>query len=362
MGNFSSLIFPIPSHHWAIAQSFTSQQANSLKAAQTQLNTLAVLAVHDYLQMLDIATDLTQSDSWNPIMRLMADVADLKIVGQGVVECRPVRWSVDAAARPSHCLVPPEVWSDRDESGVLNRLGYIVVGIDYAQRQATLLGFCATVKQERLPLSRLQSLETFLILLDRLSPVSLSAWLRGEADPVWHDAIALLQRDFQVQAQATLSMAVAMQQQYPWWQRWRDRLLTRRPPEFEPSWALRSALSPPGETAAHPLAPGKIAKAKHLRLGPSEDSPWVTFVVAITPEAQQQIQVVAQLHPVGGDRTLPPDISLSLHEDSDVPLSQTKTRSHDQGIQLRPFRVQNGTDFQLRVTLGEFTIVEAFTI
>jgi hypothetical protein len=122
-------------------------------------------------------------------------------------------------------------------------------------------------------------------------------------------------------------------------------------------------LSPPREAVVSSLAPGKIAKAKELHLGPlEEDALSVTLVVVITPETEQTVEVVAQLHPAGGDRTLPPNITLSLHEDSDVPLSQIKTRSHDQRIQLRQFRVHDGTDFQLRVALGKFTIVEAFTI
>lgn len=361
MGNYSSLIFPIPSHHWAIAHAFTQQPTNRLQAAQIQLNTLAVLAVHDYLEMLGIPTDLPQSDSWNPVMRLMADVADLHIVGKGVVECRPVRWSADEAARPLDCPVPPEVWSDPDEEGVFNRIGYIVVGIDYAQRQATLLGFCAKVQQELLPLNRLQPLDIFLMELDRLRPVSLIAWLQGHTDPIWQDAIALLPQDVLAHEHQKCSTTVAMQLQRSWWQRWRDRFFARSTPEFELSWALRSTLSPPHAAANQLGEVGKIAKAKHLQLGPQDTAPRAILVMAVTPETEHTVQVVAQLRPAGRDRTLPPNLSLSLHTDSTVPLSQTKSRSHDQGIQLHPFRIHHGTKFQLQVTGETFTIVEAFT-
>ncbi|MCF4966823.1 DUF1822 family protein, partial [Nostoc sp. CMAA1605] len=41
-----------------------NQQPTSAKAEQVRLNTLAVWVVNDYLQMMDIPTNLTASDSW----------------------------------------------------------------------------------------------------------------------------------------------------------------------------------------------------------------------------------------------------------------------------------------------------------
>lgn len=100
-----ALPLPITQATRRMAQEFANQQPNANKADQVRLNTLAVLVMHDYLQLMEIPTNLTASDSWNPVLRLCADVADLQVAGLGRLECRPVL--------PSHtlCSIPPETWA-----------------------------------------------------------------------------------------------------------------------------------------------------------------------------------------------------------------------------------------------------------
>lgn len=81
---------PITQSAQQIALQFASEQPNEPKALQVYLNTLAVCAVNNYLRIMDVPTDLTASDSWNPVLRLAADVADLWVIGLGRLECRPV--------------------------------------------------------------------------------------------------------------------------------------------------------------------------------------------------------------------------------------------------------------------------------
>src|SRR6478672_10226529 len=98
-----SLPLPITQTAYNTAQRFSLQQPNPQKAEQVHLNTLAVYAVNDYLQLMGIPTEVTAGDSWNPVMRLCTDVADLEVTGKGRLECRPVKIS------ESTCHVPLEV-------------------------------------------------------------------------------------------------------------------------------------------------------------------------------------------------------------------------------------------------------------
>ena len=119
-----------------------------------RLNTLAVCVVNDYLQMLGIGTELSNSNIWKPAVRLTADIADLEIVGVGILECRPVQ-------KPNQtCYIPAEVWS--------NRIGYVVVQIDKSFREAALLGLSETASIEELPLNKLRPVENLIEHLAQL--------------------------------------------------------------------------------------------------------------------------------------------------------------------------------------------------
>jgi len=87
----SSLTLPITKTARQISEQFAQQQATPEKAEQVRLNTLAVLLVNDYLQMMEIPTDLQASDSWNAAVRFCSDLADLEIIGMGKLECRPMK-------------------------------------------------------------------------------------------------------------------------------------------------------------------------------------------------------------------------------------------------------------------------------
>jgi hypothetical protein len=89
IGN-ESLPMPITQKAIRSARQFASEQRHPDKKEQVYFNTLAVLAVRDYLTLLDIETDLTNCDSWNPVVRLLENVADLYIKNLGKIECRPL--------------------------------------------------------------------------------------------------------------------------------------------------------------------------------------------------------------------------------------------------------------------------------
>ena len=69
------------------ALAFARQQLVAPKANQIYNATIAVYAVHNYLFLLGIHSDLTVSDSCNPILQATVNTADLYIPGKGKLEC-----------------------------------------------------------------------------------------------------------------------------------------------------------------------------------------------------------------------------------------------------------------------------------
>jgi Protein of unknown function (DUF1822) len=113
-----AIFIPLTLKAHGTAESFYQRHSDPQKAKQVYLNTLAIEAVHSYLSWLGVGTDRQSSDSWNPFVQTLADVADLEIPGQGKLECRLVLPGATA------CHVPLAVWGDR--------LGYVVVRLEAA--------------------------------------------------------------------------------------------------------------------------------------------------------------------------------------------------------------------------------------
>ncbi len=147
------LSLPITQAARQTAEEFAQQQPTVEKAIQVRLNTLAVLVVNDYLQLMGIPTNLKAGDSWNPIMRMCTDVADLEIIGIGRLECRPL------LSFAEKCPIPAEVSSER--------IGYVVVRIGQSLQESTLLGFTPSAT-EGIRLAQLQSPEKLLTHLYEL--------------------------------------------------------------------------------------------------------------------------------------------------------------------------------------------------
>ncbi len=172
-----NIALPLTQLAYSTANQFAAEQTNSDKAERVRLNTLAVWLVHDYLDLMGIPTNITGGDSWNSIMRMSADVADLEVTEVGFLECIPCQ------AATSNYNVPPEAWGDR--------VGYIVVQIDDTLREGTILGFSPEVQNGII--SQLQSSDSLLVYLDRLisrvtveaTITNLSQWLEGIVQEGW---------------------------------------------------------------------------------------------------------------------------------------------------------------------------------
>ena len=327
---------PITQKAIETANKFAAQQPNPQKAEQVYLNTLAVLAVNDYLQLMEIETNLAQSDSWNPVVRLCADIADLDLQGLGKLECRPVMASclqvsneieiksyfgafTPCKATPI-CSIPPEVWEER--------IGYVVVEIDENKKEATLLGFAKTAGAGELYLDWLQSLDALLEEIEKLTQprVNLSQWFEDVFDTGWQSLDDLIR--YQV----------------------------------NPKLKFRNGALRKGGVAVKLFSDPDIVRAKLIDLGMQLGNKHVALIMALTQENDGKINILSQVHPAGGDRYLPDHLKLLLLSDPGEPIQEVRSRGLDLWMQLRPFRVTPGTNFSIQVTLADISITEAFTI
>ena len=176
-------IIPLETH--VIAKKFCRYQCRSDRAKQVYLNTLTVSTVNLYLNSIGWSTNLEDSDSWNPVLQTMMNVADLLIPGYGKLECRFVLKGDNTVT------IPPEVWSER--------IGYAIVELDESLRSATVIGFARRITQVKLPLELLESLADFPAYLSQqkraevAQPPTLNKWFTNERDLNWHQLEELLE-------------------------------------------------------------------------------------------------------------------------------------------------------------------------
>ena len=311
-----ALTLPISQTARITAQQFANQQPNLEKAEQVRLNTLAVWVVNDYLQMMDIPTDLQASDSWNPIMRLCGDVADLEVPSIGRLECRPVH------LHQQICSIPPETWEER--------VGYLIVQFDESLEEARLLGFIPSVATETLPLGQLQPLEAFIdhIWQLRQSPVNslvnLSQWFAGIFETGWQTIESL----------------------------WNV-------PELRSTYAFRSVETLELDALKQPESITK--RAKVIDLGIQILNQPVMLIVEISPEKDQQTSIHLQLHAIGNQIYLPPEVHLTVIDSSGAIFLDAQSRKSDNYIQLQ-FRGEPTEQFSVRVALNNTSITEYFRI
>jgi len=325
-----ALSLPITQLARSTAQQFASEQPTTQKAEQVRLNTLAVFVVNDYLQqMMGIPCDLAKSDSWNPVIRLCADVADLEVAGVGRLECRPQRGD-----QPS-CLVPVEVWSDR--------IGYVVVQIDESSWEATVLGFAQTVTTQDLPLSQLQPVED---LFDRLSELRQPVEILAAQTP----AVAL------EKARVNLSQWLSNVFDTSW--QTIESLIN--PTEMDLAFSFRSPSMclEPTETEHSAMS---VRRAKLVDLGMQLAGYPVALIVELTPESEQKRNILLQVHPLENYPYLPPLLQLTVLDESGLIFLEAEARSADNYIQLQ-FRGIAGEQFSVKVALGEASIMEDFVI
>ncbi|HEY9606628.1 MAG TPA: DUF1822 family protein [Allocoleopsis sp.] len=296
-----------------LAQRFHAKQSNSGKAKQVYLNTLAICAVKFYLECLGIETELEQSDSWNPIMQTLVNIADLSIKNRGKLECRPVLPEVNS------CYVPPEVWE--------NRIGYVPVQFDRALTEATLLGFVPSVVTEEVSLNSLRSLAELPEHLGQFGvsawvqePIQLSQWLQNVVETGWETLEALF-----------------------------------NPPQTEFAVNFRS-IPMRNRTPESPVS--GVKRGKLLNLQRLDEQ--VALLVGLKPATPSEMNISVEVYPIGDRLYLPHDLQLMVLDEQGEAVMQAQARS-TKNIQLH-FSGESGESFGVKVALGDVSITEAFLI
>ncbi len=296
-----SMPLPITQAALRMAQQFANQQPTQEKKEQVYYNTLAVSVVNDYMEMMDIPTNLRASDSWNPAMRLYADIADLKLTGLGYLECRPVRYNT------SICYIPPTVPDDR--------IGVVIVKIDAELQEATLLGFAKTIVSGELSIDQLQTVDDLLEYLDLLErnqgEVNLSQWLQNIFEAGWQSVEELL-------------------------------------PPKAPLLAFRRYKS-------------SVTRGKLIDLEIQLPGQSVALIVILTPDSETDIHFKVQVHPTGKQAELPSNLTLKLLDGEEVVVMEARAASANTYITLE-FKAQLGERFKVKVELGDFNITENFVV
>jgi hypothetical protein len=309
---------PVPITRWEreISQRFAKEQTDLEKADRVLLNTLAVLAVKNYLQMMEIPISLNNRDCWNSMMRHCTDAADLEIVSLGIVECRPIRYNQE------ECPIPAEVWHDR--------IGYLVVEITEDLQEAKILGFVERVTEEEIAVEELRSLEYFLEYLAELSLVTktgtnLSQWLQGIFSDDWQDILSFINSDRSNLAQ----------------------------------------LFRGGDGVILPLSSRGVRKGKLLVLDRELSEYSLLLILNIeednnTNTVDRKLQIALQLHSLDCVH-LPEGLELQIIDAADKIVANTKARKRDNYFQF-DIRGNIGEFFGIKINLGECEIREDFVV
>lgn len=142
------------------AQKFAKLQDEPDKAVQVYRNILTIYAAHCYLQILQIESDLEQSEGWNLAIAMLQDTASLHLPKFGDLECRLVHADDRAIDIPD---------SAKDD-----KIGLLVFRADNPDvtqiEEMEVISFVTDLSQLPIEVSQLPSTDK---LLDRLEMLEL---------------------------------------------------------------------------------------------------------------------------------------------------------------------------------------------
>jgi hypothetical protein len=284
------------------------QTAKQSKESQTGISQYFGCVCCDfYLRCMGVETNWEGSQSRNPVMLSILDVADIEILNLGKLECRPV------LPQDQIIHIPSEVWSDR--------IGYVAVQLDQSLKQATLLGFSQTAGDGELPISELRSLEDLLEHLRQIRQtepvkmrVNLSQWFENIFESGWQQI---------------------------------ETLLGTQPTNL--ALSLRST----------PEA--GVLRGKLIDLGIQHQGQAVVLVVALTPLHEQEMDISVEVHPKSDQTYLPPNLRLMVLDNLGEAVMEAIARSANNFIQLQ-FSGAPGERFSAKVALGDVSVSENFVI
>lgn len=130
------------------------------------------------------------------------------------------------------------------------------------------------------------------------------------------------------------------------------------------SWQTLDNFFSPNTYPAFQLrhASGNAQRGRLIDLGLELQNHPMVLLVNVTEEHPGNLSVMVQLHPVGTERYLLPDVQLMMLSAAGKRLQEISSRAQDNYIQLRSFKGRPGTAFSIEVSLGNAKICEQFVI
>lgn len=321
MNHTTLLRMPVPLSHEAHQQAaqFAAEQATAAKSRQVYLNTLAVYAVHTYLNWLEIRTDLTQSDCWQPGLRALFDIADLVVPDIGTLECRPVSPGAESFTMP-----PAE-----------HRIGYVAVRFQEELNAVELLGFVrAAVDEPSEPLEiHLDDLLSLDALLNSLHPGAaindLRQWLEGQFDDKWKSIDELVPTRFRNSKSGSRSVT--------------------------------GGTSPGLSDEIHAQV-NSVSRATAIQL--TQPDKTVVLVVQIvsmlTPENSLNLRL--RLYPDSASTYLPSGLRIAALDESGTVILESQTREASVWTELELLDCHPGERFSVRISIGADSVTEEFCV
>ncbi|NJN08820.1 MAG: DUF1822 family protein [Richelia sp. RM1_1_1] len=131
---------PIPASFRRQAQVYASQFFVQDVQKRIYRQTLALLAVDNYLRLLGFETNLNQPEIWNVTRRLWSEANELKIAGIGNLECCLIA-AEQQAEKQNMILSQSQLSSGID-------IGYVFVEITNSEKTAILTGFLPALQEQ----------------------------------------------------------------------------------------------------------------------------------------------------------------------------------------------------------------------
>lgn len=335
-----SIPLPIAPADLAQANAFASAHDHPEKAKQVKLNTLAMLAMKQYLNLLQVPTSIEVGDAWSVGMQALMNVADLVLPGIGRLECRPVVGAIDLDSEqpPSGMVeVPAEVWHER--------IGHVVVQIDEAQQLAAILGYLPSVEEEHVDLATLEPIDALIAVLatkDYVAAPILGGTAREDGSAIG-EAIA----------KSTIQLGQWFQNVMDeGWRSIDDLQLNYLPPVF------RFKDEPQPSEPNYLICRGKVLQLDAI------SNQNIVLVVGVKPivteEGEPNNQAILTLYPVAPEHNLP-ECEITLRDEYGYAFESTQTKPQDETLELRVMGFE-GEGFDLVIQSAAGTIVEKFML
>lgn len=105
-----------------------------------------------------------------------------------------------------------------------------------------------------------------------------------------------------------------------------------------------------------------VKGAKLIDLGMQIENKPVALLIGLSPQIDNKVGIRVQLYPASGEAYLPANIKLTLLSESGKTLHSVESRSYDNYIQLKRFKLPLGKFFSIQVALKDIKIKENFVL